>query len=147
MKVILLSDVKKVGKKYEIIDVAPGFARNFLIAKGFAEPVTSGNAKRVADMQRKREVEATKQLEILEKAFKGISDTVLTFTHAANDEGHLYAAVSRTELADALGAAVGAVIPEDNIILEAPIKEIGDHVVTVALGEKKAEFKVTVSKE
>ena len=63
MKVILLSDVAKVGKKYDIVDVAPGYARNFLLARGLGEVITKINGKRVAELTKKREVEKKKQNE------------------------------------------------------------------------------------
>ena len=147
MKVILLSDVVKVGKKYDLVDVAQGFARNFLFAKGLAEAVTKSSAKRVAQMQEKRQVEKKKQEEKLQNAFEAITKAVITVKRAANEEGHLYAGVSADELALELGKMVGVAIPGEHIIIEKPFKVLGDFTVTVELNGKKAEFKLVIESE
>lgn len=147
MKVILLSDVKNVGKKYELVDVAPGFARNFLLAKELGEAVTKLNAKRVAQLQAKRQIEVARQHEILEKAFKGAKDASLTLTRNANEEGHLYAGVTASDLALELSKVIGAEIRAEHILLEKPIKEVGEFTVSAKVADKTAEFKVAVVAE
>lgn len=146
MKVILLSDVAKVGKKYAIIEVAPGYARNFLIARDLAEAVTRTNAKRVAELTRKREVETQKQAANLEKSLAKVNGAVVTFMRKANEEGHLYAGVTKDELAMELGNVVGASYVSDHIDLEKPIKELGMFTVKVTVAGKNAEFTVKVEK-
>ena len=147
MQVILLSDVKNVGKKYELVDVAPGYARNFLFARGLAEAITKSSAKRVAELAKKREVEAKKQQEVLEKALQGVSDTVVMLKRPANEEGHLYAGVTQHDLAEALGKAIGAAIESAHIDLEKPLKQLGEFEVVARVGEKEAKFKVVVEAE
>ena len=147
MKVILLSDVVKVGKKYDLVDVAPGFARNFLFAKGLAEAVTKSSAKRVAQMQEKRQAEKKKQEEKLENAFEVIKKAVITVKRAANEEGHLYAGVSADELALELGKMVGVAIPGEHVIIEKPFKGLGEFTVAVQLNGKKAEFKLVIESD
>ncbi len=147
MKVILLSDVAKVGKKYDLVDVAPGYARNFLFARELAEPITKSSAKRVAELGKRREVEAKHQEELLAKAFAGVKNAVVTVKRSANEEGHLYAGVNAAELAVLLGTAIGATITPEHIVLEKAIKTLGEHTVGAMLGEKKAEFKVIVEAE
>lgn len=147
MKVILLSDVTKVGKKYDVVDVAPGFARNFLLARGLGEAVTKSTEKRVADLEKKREVEKVRQTELLEKAFAGIKSAVLTLKRAANEEGHLYAGVTAEDLAVELSKQIGATINAEHIALEKAIKEVGEFTISVELRDKKAEFKVVIEAE
>ncbi len=147
MKVILMSDVKNVGKKYELVDVAPGYARNFLFARDLAEAVTKENAKRVADLTKKRTVEAKKQQDVLEKSLAGVKDTVVMLKRAANEEGHLYAGVTQHDLAESLGKAIGAAIESAHIDLEKPLKEIGEFEVTAKVGDKTATFKVVIEAE
>ena len=144
---ILLANVAKVGKKYDVVDVAPGYARNFLLPQGLAEAVTKSNEKRVADLEKKRELENKRQEALLEKASAGIKTTVLTLKRSANEEGHLYAGVSAADLAAELSTKVGASIEAEHIILEKPIKELGEFTVPVELGEKKSEFKVVIEAE
>lgn len=147
MKVILLDNVVKVGKRYDIVDVAPGFARNFLFARGLGEAITKGTAKRVAEFGKKREVEEARQKELLEKAFAGLKNAVVTFKRSANEEGSLYAGVSKEEIAEELGKAVGASFAAEHITLAKPIKALGEFVVPVLLDGKEAEFKVIVEAE
>lgn len=147
MKVILLSDVKNVGKKYDITEVKPGFARNFLFARGLGEAITKGTAKHVALLSKKREVEKARQEELLEKAFAGLKNAVITLKRTANEEGHLYAGISKEELALELGKALGASFAVEHITLSKPIKVVGESVVPVLLNGKEAEFKVVVEKE
>lgn len=146
MKVILLSDVARVGKKYSIVEVAPGYARNFLIARDLAEAVTRTNTKRVTELTKKREVESKKQIENLEKSLAKAGSAVLTFMRNANEEGHLYAGVTKDEIAMELGNVVGASYTADHIELEKPIKELGEFTIVAVVGGKKAEFKVKVEK-
>lgn len=147
MQVILLSDVAKVGKKYSVVNVAPGYARNFLFPKGLAEAVTKQNARKVADMQAKRAAEEKRQEDMLAKAIAGMKAVELSFARKANEEGHLYAGVSREEIADALGKELGVAIAASHLHVEHTIKSVGDHKVTVKIGDKEAEVKVTVTEE
>ena len=144
MKVILLSDVANVGKKYDIVEVKSGYARNFLFAQGLGEAITKGTAKRVAELTKKREVEKVRQTELLEKAFARLASAVVSLKRSANEEGNLYAGVTREELADELGKAVGASFEPGQIELAKPIKDIGEHTVSVLLGGKEAAFKVVI---
>lgn len=147
MKVILLADVKNVGKKFEIVDVAPGYARNFLLARELGEAVTKQNAKRVAELQKKRELQVSREREALEKAFSGVKDAVASFTRNANEEGHLYAGVTAEDIALELSKKIGAELRPDHIVLEKAIKNLGDHKVAAKLGEKEVHFVVTVVAE
>ncbi len=144
MKVILLSDVKNVGKKYDLVDVAPGYARNFLFARELGEAVTKTSAKRVADLQKKREVEAKRQEDLLEKAFAGVKDATITLKRTANEEGHLYAGVTKEDLAAALAKEIGVPLRAEHIDLEKPLKAVGEFTIHAQVGEKKAQFKVII---
>lgn len=144
MKVILLADVARVGKKYDMVDVAPGYARNFLFARGLAEAVTKSSEKRALEMQKKRE-EAQKAHEaMLEKALSGVKGVLLTMKRKANEEGHLYAGVTAHEVAEELTKVLHAEFLPDHVLLEKPIKSVGTHEISVLIGGKKAEFSVTV---
>lgn len=147
MKVILMSDVSSVGKKYDIAEVAPGYARNFLFPKGIAEAVTKGNAKKIADIQKRKEVEKKSQEESLLKVFKGIMDAKIEFTRKANEQGSLFAGVTAEEIALELGKLLGVEIRPELMNLEKPIKHVGDTELTVELRDKRAMFTVTVKAE
>ena len=147
MKVILLDNVKNVGKKFELTEVKAGYARNFLFARGLAEAVTKSSAKRVAELQHKKDAEGKRVAEKLENAFKGIKGLMLNFTRKANEEGHLYAGVTKDEIAEDLAALIKAEITGGHIMLEKPIKEIGEHTVTAKLADKEMTFSVIITAE
>lgn len=147
MKVILTSDVPNLGKKYDVAEVKPGFARNFLFARGLGEAITKSTAKRVAELTKKREAEKARQEELLRSAFEKVGSAVLTLKRKANEEGHLYAGVTREELAEELGKATGASFSAEHITLEKPIKAAGEYTVPVELSGKEAKFKVIVEAE
>ena len=147
MKVILLSDVANVGKKYDITEVKPGFARNFLFARGLGEAVTKSTAKHVALLTKKRDEENARQEELLQKAFKKLDQAVVMLKRKTNEEGHLYAGVTKEEIALELGKHVGTSFSASHITLEKPIKAAGEYVVPVLLNGKEAEFKVVVEAE
>lgn len=147
MKVILTSDVAHVGKKYDIAEVAPGYARNFLFPKGVAEAVTKANARKIADIQKRRETEKKHQEESLLKVFKGIMDAKVAFTRKANEQGNLFAGVTAEEIAEALGSTLGVAVEPSLIEMDKPLKHVGDHELTVELRDKRAVFTVSITAE
>ena len=147
MKVILLSDVPNVGRKYDVTEVKPGFARNFLFVQGLAEAVTKSSAKRVAEMEAKREAEKKRQEVLLEKAFAGVKGATVTLKRPANEEGHLYAGITKEEVAEALSKAVGATFEAQHIDLEKPLKALGEFEIPVEVKGKTATFTVKVEAE
>lgn len=142
MKVILLQDVAKIGRRYAVAEVPDGFARNKLIPMKAAIPATPENLARYR-AQRER-TEATKQAS--EAAVKeALSQLVagVTVTAETNAQGHLFKQVSAKEIAAATMAA-GAAVPESAIDIKTPIKSIGVHMVGVAHGTARGELSVTV---
>ena len=144
MKVILLADVARVGKKFDLVDVAPGYGRNFLFARGLGEAVTKSSAKRALEMQKKREDEKKVQDALLEKALSGVRGAVITLKRKASEEGSLYAGVTQEELALELGKMIKAPFLAEHIELPKPIKEVGEFTVAVLIAGKKAEFTVHI---
>ncbi len=147
MKVILLENVAHVGKKYELAEVKAGYARNFLLAKGLAEPVTKANAKRVAELQHKRAVETEKQQALLDAAVGKLKGVSVTVARKASEGGHLYAAIAKEEISRLIMESFGTEIPEEHIHLEHPVKSLGDHTIVVKVGESMTELTLTVTEE
>ena len=102
MKVILKSDVKKVGKKGEIVEVADGYARNFLIARGLAVPSTEKSREILAQQkEQEKEEDARKKAEAEELA-KKLEDTMLEFRVKANKDGRVFGSVSTKQIVEEL---------------------------------------------
>jgi large subunit ribosomal protein L9 len=145
MKVILLQNVPKVGKKYELVEVAPGYARNFLVARGLGEIITRVNVGRVEELQKRRSLEAAKESARLEKALATLAATKLSFAREANEEGHLYAQITMHDVAEAIEKATEVAIPAAQIHAAHQIKSVGEHQVKVQVGEKTVEITLDVT--
>ena len=144
MKVVLLHDVAKLGKKYEVKNVSDGHAINFLMPKGLVEIANEGNMKKVEGLKAIHEAEGKIQMDLLLKNLGDIKDTVVTLKEKANEKGHLFAAIHKPEIIAALKAQTRLDIAPDYIVLEKPIKAIGEHMVEVKVGDKSAEFKLVI---
>ena len=133
MKVILLHDVKGVGKAGEIHSVADGHGRNYLLPHGLALEATSGNlaqAKARQAAQAKRDEKTLGEAKELAVKLEGVPIIV---TAKAGESGKLFGAVTNAPIADAIRAALGIEVDRHKIELEEPIKAAGDHVCDVRL--------------
>ena len=134
MKVILLQDVKGQGKKGEVVEVNEGYARNFLIKKGFAEAATANKLndltqkKAAADYHKAEEVKATKALA---EEIKGKSFTVKI---KAGQNGKVFGSVTGANVSDALQSA-GYTVDKKKIVLPQPIKTLGTYDIELKLME------------
>ena len=135
MEVILRQDVNEVGLEGDIVKVARGYARNYLIPRGYALESTPQNIKNLALQRKKIEAKRLKAKEAAEDLKKQIEALEITFKHKAGDEGKLYGAVTGKEIAAFLEDK-GVVIDRKKIILEKPIKELGEFSIKVRLYPK-----------
>src|ERR671915_1133826 len=128
---ILLKDVDTLGDRGEVIDVAPGYLRNFLVPRKLAQPATPAS---IAEAERRREAAERAASEAAERAEETIallSKTVLTIQHAAGDDGRLFGSVTANEIVDAIKQARGLKLDRRKVRLDEPIKTTGTHMVTV----------------
>lgn len=144
MKVVLLKDVKGQGKKGEIVDVNEGYARNFLIKKGFAEVATASKIndinqkKAAADYHKAEEIKATQALA------KEIYGKLFTVKIKAGQNGKVFGSVTGANIADALQEA-GYAIDKKKIVLPQPIKLLGEYEIDLKLMEGIAsKIKISV---
>lgn len=146
MKVILLQDVKKQGKKDEIINVSDGYANNFLIKNGLAVPVTEGSKKvldkELAERKRKEE-ELVKELENIAKELK---TKEVVFQVKTGESDRVFGNISSKQISDSL-KKMGYSIDKKCIKIEFPISSLGTHLVKIELHKKvQFELKVTLKK-
>lgn len=144
MKIILLQDVAKIGRRYEVVNVPDGYAMNQLIPKKMAEPATPANLKRVEKMNKDKTASAEASAESFKTAVATIEATPITITLEANEQGHLFKAVGADEVVVA-AQAVGAMVTEDMVEFSSPIKEVGEHEITLKHNGESAKIAVTVS--
>lgn len=145
MKVILLKDIAKLGKRGEIKEVAEGYGMNVLVKKGDALHATSAvlsqwNAKESAK-NHKKELETSSFLTLTD----AISRATITITGKKSDtKGQLFAQIKDTDIADAIFSSVGYSINPKQISITHPIKTLGMHTFVIKQGDKKVTLEVTV---
>jgi len=132
MKVILTDDIKGLGHRGDVVNVAAGYARNFLLPKELAYSATAGNIKRLEQERKRYDVRMTKERDAALEIAKAIEGTRLVLKKKAGEHDTLYGTVTSAELAEAL-AAKGIAVDKRRIELEEPIKRLGEHTVHVKL--------------
>lgn len=144
MEVILLKDVAKVGKRFDIVTVADGYALNCLIPRGLAQAATP--AARAATLSRKREADANKQKHEgeIEKCISQIDGKTVTIHERANEQGHLFASLHPEKIAGAVYDQLGVTIPAECVQPAEPIKTTGDISVVIGAGKTKGTLIVRV---
>ena len=147
MKIILLKDVSKVGRKYEVKNVADGYAQNALIPRGLAVAATAGEMKKVETMKQNDTTDKKIQQELLLKNLEVIKNLTVSLKEKANDKGHLFAGVTREMLTMEIAKAARLTVDPEWILLPKPLKEVGEFAVAVEVSGKHAEFKVVIEKE
>jgi large subunit ribosomal protein L9 len=146
MKVILKENIDSLGHIGDIVKVAPGYARNYLLPKGFALEATTKNAKSLEHAKKHLEYKKNKVLEQARQLAARIEGLVLSLPHQAGEEGKLFGAVTNMELAEQLKVQ-GIEIDRKKVLLAEPIKHLGEFTATVKLHpEVNATLKITVTK-
>jgi large subunit ribosomal protein L9 len=143
MKVVLRSDVAQVGKKGDIIDVADGYARNFLVPKGLAFQATPGVEAQATAMRRGRDLRDASDRAAAEAVASTLVPRTVTIAARAGAEGKLFGSVTTTEIAEAVAAQTGIEIDRRKLHLDEPIKSLGTHLVPAKL-HADVEFPITV---
>ena len=135
MKLILNSDVTKLGRKGDIVDVAKGYARNYLLPKNLAIVATDSNISVAEKIQEKRIAEITESEELAESIKVALADAHLVIPQKSTDEGTLYAAVANNEIIEVIEKFSGFKIEESQIELNDQVKEIGLHNIKIRISE------------
>jgi large subunit ribosomal protein L9 len=146
MKVILKQDVENLGSKGDIVNVAPGFGRNYLIPKKIALEVTSSNMKMIEIERRALKKRLEKERQSFEGLIQKLNQVVLTFKRKSGEKDMIFGSVSSSDIKDALDE-LGFEIDKKKILLEEPIKRLGNYSVPIKIfHEDRAEIKVEVLK-
>ncbi len=131
MKVILTNNVEALGVKGDVVDVADGYARNYLVPKKLAVKASEG-ALRQADAMREARIQAEQQeLESAQSLAKSLADTRVVVAARAGDAGNLFGSIGATDVAAAIVKFTGIEIDKKIIDIDDPIKEIGLHTVMI----------------
>lgn len=133
MKLVLLQDVKSLGKKDDIVTVNDGYARNFLIPRKLGVEATAANLNNLKVQQANAAFQAAEQLKAAQELASKIGSVKLEMPVKVGGNGKLFGALSSKEIADAMKQQFGIEMDKKKIILNEPIKEIGERVVEVKL--------------
>lgn len=148
MKVVLLRDIPKLGKRGEVREVKDGYARNFLLPQKLAIPGVDGNVKVAAHMGMAQKRKEEKRKAELEKSLEGVRDAAVTIMAKASDEGKLFGSVTAKDIALELSKQGHSGLEEGWIVIPEPIKKIGDYALTLAPAEGVSiPFRVSVISE
>jgi|TARA_B110000438_G_scaffold264549_1_gene277309 large subunit ribosomal protein L9 len=132
VKLLLRSDVDGLGRTGDIVEVARGYARNYLVPKGLAIEAATGVTAQAEAMQRKRALKAATDRAEAETTAARIAGLVVQITAKASDEGRLFGSVGSAEVAATLTAQVGLEVNRRQVVGEV-IKEVGSHEFTIEL--------------
>ena len=147
MQIVLKEDIDKLGRRGEIVKVADGYARNYLLPLGKALPATAGNLKVIEREKRRYVVRLTKEKEENQALAGRIQALSLTLVRKVGESDVLYGSVTSGDIAEALSKE-GVVVDKRRIQLTEPIKSLGIYTIPIRLHpEVTAEVKVWVVKE
>ncbi len=143
MELILRADVDGVGKKGDLVTVADGYARNFLLPKGRAFKASTGAHAQAEAMRRSRDLKDAAARTAAEDVAKTLVPTTITVTAKTGAGDRLFGSVTTSEIAEAIEAQTGIEIDRHKLHLDEPIKSLGTHMVPAKL-HSDVEFPVTV---
>jgi len=132
MKVILTSDVKNLGVQGDIVEVKPGYARNFLLPRNLAMPATEGNMKVLAERRKQQEIIDAKNRKAAEELAKKLKKVSITVSVLAGEDEKLFGSVTSREIARLLSEQ-GIEVDRKQIVLDEPIRTLGVFSVPIKL--------------
>jgi large subunit ribosomal protein L9 len=133
MKIVLRADVENVGHKGDLVDVADGFARNYLVPKGFALPATPGIQKQADAMRRNRDAKDRRDREAAEAVAAQLSGRTVTVLARAGEGGRLFGSITSSDVADAVGVQLGVPVDRRRVVLDEPLKQLGPVELSIRL--------------
>lgn len=133
MKILLRSDVKGVGRRGDIVNVSAGHARNFLLPNDLAVVANDGTVAQAEVMRKAQELKAATDRESARSLASSLATKVITISAKAGNEGRLFGSITSTEIVKAIFDQTGATIDRKQVQLEAPLRQLGEHVVVLEL--------------
>lgn len=145
MKVILLKDVAKIGRRFDVVTVQDGYALNKLIPKNLAQAATPENLKRLQNMSQKVEKDRESQAAAFATILEKCADTQVEIKAGANAEGRLFQALKASEIAEAIKDQTGCEVGAEHLVLKTPIKSVGEHEISLHSGDQHGMLTVVVA--
>lgn len=133
MKVILLQDVKSLGKKDAIVEVSDGYGQNYLIPRKLAVAATAGNMNEVRQRKDSLDNKAKKELAAAKEYAEKLNEKIVSISAKVGENGKLFGAISNKDIQDAIKEQYGLDVDKKKIILNDPIKNVGSYEVEIKL--------------
>lgn len=143
MKVILLTDIPKVGNRYDIKDFTQGYAQNVLLSKGLAELATPQALARLEAKKASMNKKKQEEIQAFNNLISSIGEKVVVIKVKANEKGHLFKAVSSRDVVLAIKESVGVSIDEDSLKMD-HIKELGLHTISIKKGNIEGKCQIII---
>lgn len=147
MKVILLQDIANMGKRYEVKDIPAGYARNFLFPRSLAQ---FADSKIIKEANKKRAaadaLNEKKEADLIDSLTK-VTKKPITISRSANEKGSLFAGIHVEDISALIKEHTKVDFDTSYISLASPIKETGEHTITLTVGKKKANLMLVVNAE
>ena len=143
MRIVLRADLDNVGKKGDIIEVADGYARNFLLPKGHAIKATDGVVQQAGAMRRSRDLKDAKDREAGETIARKLVPMVIRLSARAGGEGKLFGSITTQDIVNAVAEQAGVELDRRKVHLDDPIRTVGTHEVPVRL-HADVQFRITL---
>lgn len=133
MKVILLQDVKSLGKKDAIVEVSDGYGQNYLLPRKLAVAATAGNMNEVKQRKDSLDNKAKRELAVAKEYADKLNEKVVSINAKVGENGKLFGAISNKDIQDAIKAQYGLDVDKKKIVLNDPIKNVGSYDVEIKL--------------
>jgi len=144
MQVILQKDVAKLGRRFDVVEVANGYGMNKLIPQGLAKPASPENLKQVGAQAARGEADAAASAAAFTDTIKALAEKVVDVSAEANEDGKLYRALPAEDIVAAIAAETELHVPADQIVLKDPVKHTGEHTIEVAHGTETGSVTINV---
>ena len=147
MKVILKHDVENVGRKGEIVNISPGYGRNYLIPRKLALEVTSSNLKMIEIERQSLKKKVENERQSFQDLIRRLNEVTLTFSRKAGEKDMIFGSVSAADVKEALDR-LGFEVEKKKIGLDEPIRRLGNYTIPIKVfHDDKAALRVEVRKE
>ncbi len=144
MKVILLQDVAKIGRRFDVVTVPDGYGLNKLIPQGMAKPATPENLKAIEAQSATNEAAKAQADEAFAAMLEKLGDQTLEIGVEASEEGRMFQALKAEAVVEAVQAAAGTEVRADQVVIKSPIKEVGEYTVELVSGDTHKQVPVVI---
>ena len=145
MKVVLLQDVKDLGKKEDLVNVSDGYARNFLLPRKLAAEATSGKLKEIEDKQYSKKIRKDREMQAAKELADKLGKLEVSFKTKAGENGKLFGSITSKDVADAIKLQHKIEVDKKKVVLHNAIKSLGTYQVEIKVyPEVSAKINVKV---